>query len=134
MKMSPAVSVRAHYAVEPQGCEVYCRAVVPSRCTRLSESDSLAVRYTLVHSHVTDSTGTDYLVDRGSTSSPREEEQEVEVVEQPVMEEQENEEGYVTNMPEHNLVDFDDFNPVIDDEEHEGDRELRAHDEEEESE
>ena len=62
------------------------------------------------------------------------EEQEVEVVEQPVMEEQENEEGYVTNMPEHNLVDFDDFNPVIDDEEHEGDRELRAHEEEEESE
>ena len=62
------------------------------------------------------------------------EEQEVEVVEQPVMEEQENEEGYVTNMPEHNLVDSDDFNPVIDDEEHEGDRELRALEEEEESE
>ena len=62
------------------------------------------------------------------------EEQEVEFVEQPVMEEQENEEGYVTNMPEHNLVDSDDFNPVIDDEEHEGDRELRALEEEEESE
>ena len=60
--------------------------------------------------------------------------QEVEFVEQPVMEEQENEEGYVTNMPEHNLVDSDDFNPVIDDEEHEGDRELRALEEEEESE
>ena len=60
-------------------------------------------------------------------------EQEVEVVEQPVMEEQNNEQGYVTNMPENNLVDSDDFNPVIDDEEHEGDRELRALEEEEES-
>ena len=46
---------------------------------------------------------------------------------------QEEEEAYVTNMPEHNLVDSDDFNPVIDDEEHEGDRELRALEEEEES-
>ena len=63
------------------------------------------------------------------------EKQEPEVVEpvEPVMETQEQEEAYVTNMPEHNLVDSDDFNPVIDDEEHEGDRELRALEEEEES-
>lgn len=57
------------------------------------------------------------------------EEQEPEVVETTELEE----EAYVTVMPEQNLNDSDDFNPVIDDEEHEGDRELRALEEEEES-
>ncbi len=67
----------------------------------------------------------------------QEEEKETQEEEKETQEEeketQEEEEAYVTNMPEHNFDDSKDFHGVIDDEEHEGDRELAALEQEEES-